>query len=97
MEEESKKKESKKIQLLFVNNTITTQLHVSLGFEQKLKKAMKFCRDKFQVKSCEVTRFFHQNKELFENDTPETSGLVNLSTIDVFVNDFNCEYKQVSG
>lgn len=97
MEEESKKKESKKIQLIFRNKMITRQFYVSLGFEQKLKKAMKFCRDKLQIKPCKVTRFFHQNKELFENDTPQSSGLVNHDTIEIIINDFNSKYKQVSG
>lgn len=97
MEAESKKKEQKKIQLIFCDKKNMKTLKVSLGFEQKLKKAMKFCRAHFQVKPCAVTHFFHKKKELFESDTPEKCGLVDQETIDVLVNDSNSEYKQLSG
>ncbi|XP_055326662.1 paramyosin-like [Sitodiplosis mosellana] len=73
----------RKIHLNFSNKN--SEIRVKVKFGQKLKKAMNFYCKHFKMEPFEVARFFHQDKELFETDSPESAELVDSATINVLV------------
>lgn len=75
--------QTEKIHLNFRDDNEIIQLKVKI--EQKLKKAFGFYCNKYIKKPREIVRFFHNKKELFENDSAKSANLAEFDIIDVVV------------